>query len=184
MLRPLFTHVMLAVTLAFSSVACTSNSSPPTSSSSSSSSSTSTSTSEAVDAQDEEQAVIDAYLAAIDAFYLAANPPDPDHPALTRHYGEPLLTNVQEFLRQLADEGIILERGSATANHPQLHSLSRDRAELTDCLNDADVQRDRDSLEVVNDEVVYAEFTARLELREDTWILIGRPQTAERTMPC
>lgn len=180
MLRSLVTQVILAMTLAFFSVACASDSSPPATSSSSSSSSTSVT----VESEDEEQAVIDAYLAAIDAFYLAANPPDPDHPALTRHYGEPLLTNVQEFLRQLADEGILLERGSATANHPRLRNLSSDRAELTDCLNDADVQRDRESLEVVNDEVVYAEFTALLELREDTWVLIGRSQTAERTMPC
>lgn len=182
MLRSLVTQVILAMTLAFFSVACASDSSPPSSSSSSSSSSTSTS--EAVDPEDEEQAVIDAYLAAIDAFYLAANPPDPEHPALTRRYGEPLLTNVQEFLRQLADDGVVLERGSATANHPRLRSLSGNRAELTDCLNDADVQRDRESLEVVNDEVVYAEFTALLELREGTWVLIGRSQTAERTMPC
>lgn len=167
MLRSLVTHVILVVTLACSSVACASNSSPPTPSSSSSSSSTS----EASDAEAEEQAVIDAYLAAIDAFYLAANPPDPDHPALAATHAGDLLSEVRASLRELDDGGVALRKGPLSAADPAVIALDGDIAFIEDCAVDADIQFEVATGEVVDDSVIFGRFTAQLERRGAGWVV-------------
>lgn len=184
MLRSLVTHVILAVTLALFSVACGSNSSPPTSSSSSSSTSTSTSTSEAVDAQDEEQAVIGAYLAAIDAFYLAANPPDPDHPELDATTAGEFREALRDLLGRQHDEGIGARRGQTTANHPSVIAIADDTAQLEDCLDDADIQFDLATGEVVDDSVVHVRFLVELQEINGSWRVTRRDITEELDEPC
>lgn len=178
MLRSLATHVTLAVTLACFSVACASNSSPATPSSSSSSSS-SPSTSEAVDARDEEQeeqeeqAVIDAYLAGVDAFYLAANPPDPDHPALAATHAGDLLDSVRSALSTLADEGHAIRRGADTRYNPMVVRLSTTSAVIEDCGTDGDVKFDTATGQIIDDSVVVGRSIVRLALIDGEWITVA-----------
>lgn len=183
MLRSLVTRVILGVTFALVSVACASNSSPPASSSSSSSS-TSTPTSEVVDGEDEEQAVIDAYLAAIDAFYLAANPPDPDHPALDATTAGEFREALRELLGRQQDEGIGARRGQTTANHPRVIAIADDTAQLEDCLDDADIQFDLATGEVVDDSIVHIRFLVQLEEINGSWRVTRRDITEELDEPC
>lgn len=118
---------------------------------------------------DEEQAVIDAYLAELDAFYAAANPPNPDHPALERTATGEELQAVRNFLKELRSDGLAVRRGDETRNRPVLISMTQQEAVIRDCVTDADVQFKRSSGEIVDDKVVHGRWQARLVHVDGTW---------------
>lgn len=131
----------------------------------------------------EEQAVIDAYLAAIDAFYEAANPPDPHHPALEATHTGDVLASVKESLRELNEQGLALRRGDSSTTNPLVLTLTDKAAIVEDCATDADIQFDRATGEVVDDTSVVGRFTARLVRQAGTW-LVAAVEFEELEEPC
>lgn len=148
-----------------------------------SSTSAPSSTTTAFDREAEEQAVIDAYLAELDAFYAAANPPDPDHPDLEKYATGEALRTVQENLTRLRTAGLAIKRGAQTQNSPRVVSITADRALIEDCATDADVQfRLRDS-KVIDDDVLVGRYHAVLVKTEQGWLLT-RSTFEELPEPC
>lgn len=129
----------------------------------------------------EEQAVIDAYLRQLDAFYAAANPPNPDHPALAETSTGPLLEGVRSNLADLAARGVATRKGEQTTNNPLVVRLTGNVAVIEDCGVDADVQYDLETGAVVDDSVLTGKSVAKLVKVGETWL------TAEITFteqPC
>lgn len=151
---------------------------PATSSSSPSSSSSSTPTT-----VDEEAAVIEAYLAELDAFYAAANPPNPDHPALEETMTGAELTAVRSLLEDLKSRDHAIRRGSATRNDPRVTSVDRQSAVVTDCATDADVTVHLPTGDIVDDEVVHGRFTTRLVREHGRW-KVAEARFEELEHPC
>lgn len=130
----------------------------------------------------EERAVIDAYLAGVDAFYAAANPPNPDHPALADTSTGPLLEGVRANLADLAARGVAIRKGEQTSQHPVVKRVAGRAAVIEDCAVDADVQFDIETGAIVDDSVVFARVTVRL-VKRTTWLVAER--TAEELEePC
>lgn len=119
----------------------------------------------------EEQAVIAAYLAGVEAFYTAANPPSPDHPALAETATGSDLADSQAFLADLRGRGVGLRRGEFTTNNPRIARLTATAAVVEDCVIDADVQFELTSGAVVDDALVYGRVTARLVKRDSGWLV-------------
>lgn len=133
--------------------------------------------------ESEEQAVIDAYLAAIDAFYEAANPPDPDHPALEATHTGDVLASIRASLTDLSEQGLALRRGEQSTTDPVVLTLTDGNAIIEDCATDGDVQFDRTTREIVDDSVVFGRFTARLVKHANTW-LVAAVEFEELEEPC
>ncbi|MBI2169541.1 MAG: hypothetical protein HYU28_08590 [Actinobacteria bacterium] len=136
----------------------------------SASSSSSVATTTTFDRAAEEQAVIDAYLAGLDAFYAAANPPNPDHPDLAKTATGPLLAGVQKNLTELRDQGIGIRKGEATQNNPVVKRLQGRAALVEDCGVDGDVKFELSTDDVVDDSVISGLSLVKMIKRDGRWI--------------
>jgi len=119
----------------------------------------------------EEAAVIAAYLAEIDAFYLAANPPNPNHPALAETATGDLLEGLRQNLEDLAQEGTGIRRGAQTTDHPRVTRIAPGAAIVEDCGVDGDVQFNVATGVIVDDSVITGKATARLIKVRDRWLV-------------
>lgn len=128
-------------------------------------SSTSTTRQIATDAE-----VVDAYLAGWEAFYAAANPPDPDHPDLPKYLTGPYLRTVRANLTDLRDRGTAIRRGEqSTPFDPRVVEVTATAALLEDCWVDADVQFDVATQEIVDDDVVVVSARFRMVEEDGLW---------------
>lgn len=144
------------------------------------SSSTTTTT---FDREAEEQAVIDAYLAQLNAFYAAANPPNPDHPALAETATGALLDEVRANLTELATRGVGVRKGEGTTNNPRVTRLVGTVAAIEDCSTDADVQFRIDTGEILDDSVVYGRLGSRVVKIDGRWMVESKTVT-QLEKPC
>lgn len=140
-------------------------------------------TSTSFDREAEEQAVIEAYLAQLDAFYAAANPPDPDHPALAETATGPLLQGVRDRLGELRERGIGIREGDEGRGDPKVVGLESNAALVEDCVTDADVQFELESGEIVDDSVAYGRVSARLIRVRKNW-LVHSISVEDLEQPC
>lgn len=131
----------------------------------------------------EERAVIEAYLAQIDAFYAAANPPNPDHLRLAETATGPLLESVRANLADLAARGVGIRKGEQTTNNPRVTRLTSTAAVVEDCSTDADVQFRIETNEVVDEAVSFGRLTARLVKRGEKW-LVESKSVVQLSEPC
>lgn len=115
-----------------------------------------------------EEAVLDAYLAFWDAFFLAADPPDPDHPALAEVATGEQLERLQELFAQRQADGIANRRG-ATRQRPHVVSATPDRATVADCWLDEAVLVDVETGKVIGDRKVWTEGEFLLVREGGTW---------------
>lgn len=84
--------------------------------------------------RDLEAEVLAAYRAAWEAFEAAADPPNPDHPALAETRTGVNLSAVQKNLGGYRERGVVY-RGTAELR-PRVISVTPTRAEVEDCILD------------------------------------------------
>lgn len=171
---------VLAVVAALVLAACGGDGESATPESSTSAPSSTTTT---FDREAEEQAVIDAYLAELDAFYAAANPPDPDHPDLEKYATGRELAFLRELMTELTGDGIAIERGAQTQYQPVVKALTDSRAIVEDCVTDADRQVSVETGEPVDEEIVFGRLLTTLRKLPDGW-KVERSQFTELETPC
>lgn len=128
-------------------------------------------TSTTFDRAAEEAAVIAAYLAEIDAFLDAADPPDPDDRRLAEVATGPQLEGARNLLIQLQRDGIAIRPGTDSTHTPKVTRLTTTAAVVEDCVTDADIKVDAITGEIVDDSVVAGVFTARLIKRDQRWLV-------------
>lgn len=131
-----------------------------------------------------EDAVLDAYRAFWDGFFAAADPPDPNHRALSEVATGEQLDRLRELFTERRTEGIAARRGE-TRQHPQLIGVSETRATVADCWLDEGVMVDAETGEVISDRKVWLEGEFTLERDGGTWKVASNAITERREdRPC
>lgn len=120
-----------------------------------------------------EQAVLDAYLAATEAYDAASDPPDPEHPALHATQTGPAL---DQAVRQLSAYKATGRAGrdrpdSISERRPEVVSVGDGEAVVRDCTIDDGIVVNTQTGEVVNDLVQTFLFEGHMVIEDGRWKL-------------
>lgn len=138
-----------------------------------------TSPSAAAEWSADEQAVIDAYGAAMSAFDQAtADPPNPEHPALLATTVDPVLTEVQNLASSWKGFGQALRYPAESVHRIDTIAVTvdGDAAVIETCNVDDGVLYEPATGRVLNDKVSTAHDRATMTLVDGTWMLTTREQ--------
>lgn len=115
-----------------------------------------------------EEAVLDAYLAFWDAFALAADPPNPDHPALAETATGEQLERLRTLFAERRDDGIAADPGD-TRQRPRVVEVTRSRATVADCWLDEGVMTDAQTGALISDRKIWTEGEFVLVRIDSAW---------------
>lgn len=125
----------------------------------------------------EEQAVADAYVAAMDAInQAAAYPPNPNHPALFKTMAGELLVNSQKAVASLLTSGqsVVLPPNTAWEVEVLSVAITGDDATIEACSHDDAQVVDSASGAIVDSDTTTAKYRAGLTRIEGRWMARSR----------
>jgi hypothetical protein len=121
-----------------------------------------------------EQEVLAAYRGYWDTWLAANDPPDPDHPHLSRFFTGTALERARTSIatNRTLGHAVRLPAGSRYAHHASVVELVGDTATVSDCAVDDSQLVVASDGSVLNDQVVTSKASAQLQRHDSVWRVV------------
>lgn len=122
----------------------------------------------------DEEAVVEAYENFLDAWDLATNPPNPNHPALAKYIGGHELEVVTRAIEEFQQKEFILTLPENSISRFTVEGIEvqGNTATMTVCLIDDGLKIHEPTGFVLDDDVISSRIIATFERRDSRWIII------------